>query len=278
MKESILKRSKFRALIAYLLLPVLLLHSCNLLPSTPSSDNEPAQGTLVVSAEASLQTVLVEIKDSFERKYPHVNVQFNFGASGALQKQIEQGVATDIFMPASNKQMNSLIKSGFVADDQQRDLLSNELVVIVNTTNKQTWSSLEKLTSAEMERIALGDPKSDSAGMYTEQTLQRLYFWSDIKDKAVFTKDVRQVLSYVDTGNVDAGFVYRTDALGAKNSKIVHFVNPKHHDPIIYPIGIIQQTRNAEAAQLWVEYVQQPEAQQIFKRYGFKMAGELNNA
>ncbi|TVX88388.1 molybdate ABC transporter substrate-binding protein [Paenibacillus agilis] len=274
MKESILKRSKVRALIAYLLLPVLLLHSCNLLPSTPSSDNDPAQGTLVVSADASLQTVLVEIQDNFERKYPHVEVQLNFGASGALQKQIEQGAATDIFMPASSKHMNSLIKSGFVTDNQQRNLLSNELVVIVNTTNKQTWSSLEKLTSSEMERIAIGDPETDSTGMYTEQTLQRLHFWNDIKNKAVFTKDVRQVLSYVDTGNVDAGFVYRTDALVAKNSKIVHFVSPKHHDPIIYPIGIIQQTRNLEAAQLWMAYVQQPEAQQIFKRYGFKIAGE----
>lgn len=232
---------------------------------------KPSKTTLTVSAAASLKDSLDQIQPFFEAKYPDIQLTFNYGASGALQQQIEQGAPADLFISAGQKQMQALIDQSLIDPAKQHPLLANELVVVVPGDSGTSLASVAELTGSGFKKIAVGEPESVPAGTYAQQSLTAGGIWDTLKDKLVFAKDVRQVLTYVETGNADAGFVYRTDAMTSDKVRIAFGIPGDTHKPIVYPVGILKQSEHAKEAEDLYNYLSAQEAQHIFSRNGFKL-------
>jgi molybdate transport system substrate-binding protein len=232
---------------------------------------------LIISAAASLQDSLLAIKTEFEKKNPSIKLTFNFGSSGTLQKQIEQGAPADVFISAGSKQMKALVDKGYVDSANQTPLLANDLVMVmpIGSKIKLAKETSKELTKAAFKTVAIGIPATVPAGTYAKQTLDYLGIYDELKSKLVQAKDVRQVLTYVETGNADAGFVYRTDALTSKKVKIMLTIATKAHDEIIYPEGIVKETKHLTEATSFYQYLQGKEATAVFVKYGFKLPAKM---
>lgn len=230
-----------------------------------SSDKEVE---LTVSAAASLQDALNEIKTTFEKENPNVKINYNFGASGSLKQQISQGAPVDLFFSAAEDKFDQLVEEGFIEKEKGLDLLGNEIVLVVPKDSDKGINTFEDIGKAE--KISIGTPESVPAGKYAKETLENLNVWKSIEAKTVYAKDVRQVLTYVEMGNVDAGIVYKTDAQTSSKVKIVDTANENTHAPIIYPVGVIKNSSHAKEAESFYEYLQNEEAKKTFEKYGFK--------
>ncbi|PQP80882.1 molybdate ABC transporter substrate-binding protein [Paenibacillus sp. PCH8] len=238
-----------------------------------STDNADPQETvdLTISAAASLTDAMKEIETNYELAHPYIELNFNFGASGALQQQIEQGAPADIFVSAATKNMNALVDENLIASADQKNLLQNSLVAIVPADGTNAVTSEKDLTSDSIKTVAIGIPESVPAGTYAKEALTNAKLWDQLEDKLVQGKDVRQVLQYVETGNADAGFVYKTDALTSDQVKIAFEVDQNSYTPAKYPIGIIEGTKHRTEAEQFYTYLQTPEVLDIFTKYGFSI-------
>jgi molybdate transport system substrate-binding protein len=225
---------------------------------------------LTISAAASLTDALNELKKRYEQQYPNVNLNFNYGASGALQRQIEQGAPADLFISASDSVLKSLEEKGFVKDGIP--LLQNELVVIVPASGGSDIKQLDDLKDDSIKKLAIGIPDSVPAGKYAQESLTNQKLWDGLQAKLVQAKDVRQVLQYVATGNADAGFVYKTDALSTNETKIAFTVDVALHSAITYPIGLVTSTSHEEEARQLYDYLKTEPAIKIMEKYGFRRA------
>lgn len=244
--------------------------STNQPESTAISTETPAENVdLTISAAASLTDALKEIETQFKVIHPNVKLNFNFGASGALQKQIENGAPADLFLSAASKNMKSLVDAKLIAEDSQTNLLSNGLVLVTSKTSKTQLAKVNDLLNADVKTIAIGIPESVPAGSYTKEALEQAKLWDSLQPKVVQAKDVRQVLQYVETGNADAGFVYKTDALTSDKVNIVLTVDPATYTPITYPIGIVTATKHLPESKQFYDYLQTAEAMAVFKKFGF---------
>ncbi|WP_042471421.1 molybdate ABC transporter substrate-binding protein [Bacillus ndiopicus] len=247
--------------LAILFLSILLV-GCN------SQTSSSATTELTISAAASLQDALEELKVTYIAEHPTINITYNFAGSGALQQQILQGAPVDLFFSAAENKFYELVNEGLIDPQQGVNLLANELVLVVPTSNTKNIQSFEDLKNAE--KIALGTPDNVPAGQYGMETLQNIGLWSAIENKIAYTKDVRQVLTYTETENVDAGLVYKTDALISDKVKIVATAASDTHTPIIYPVGILKDSEQATAATDFYQFLQSDTAMNIFEKYGFK--------
>ncbi|MBG9446129.1 molybdate ABC transporter substrate-binding protein [Cytobacillus firmus] len=221
---------------------------------------------LTISAAASLQDALTEIEARFVKEHPNVLINFNFGASGSLQQQISQGAPADLFFSAAEDKFDKLVNDGLIEEKNGIDLVGNELVLVVPKGSK--IKSFHDLTEAD--KFSIGTPESVPAGKYAKESLEKMDIWNNIEEKVVYAKDVRQVLTYVETNNVDAGIVYKTDALISEKVNIVDTAEENTQDPIIYPLGVIKDTSHPEEAKLFYDYLQNEKSMDIFKEYGFK--------
>ncbi|GMB01620.1 molybdate ABC transporter substrate-binding protein [Pelosinus sp. IPA-1] len=236
-------------------------------PATP-----PQKVELNVSAAVSLKDALAEIQKNYEAKNSNIKLVYNLGASGALQKQIEQGAPADIFISAAPKQMNDLEEKNLVNKATRKNLVENKLVIIVPTASTLNITKYEDLTKDEVQKLSIGETASVPAGQYAQEVLKKLGIWDKIQNKAVLAKDVRTVLTYVETGNVEAGIVYKTDAASSDKVKIVATAPEGSHQPILYPIAILSGTKQQKAAEDFLTYLSTPECKAIFEKYGFTMS------
>lgn len=238
-----------------------------------SAGNTEPQETveLTISAAASLTDAMKEIETGYELAHPSVELNFNFGASGALQQQIEQGAPADIFVSAATKNMNALVDENLIAASDQKNLLQNSLVAIVPAGSENAVSSEQDLTADSVKTVAIGIPESVPAGTYAKEALTKAKLWDQLESKLVQGKDVRQVLQYVETGNADAGFVYKTDALTSDQVKIAFEVDKNSYTPAHYPVGIIEGTKHRTEAEQFYAYLQTPEVLDVFAKYGFSV-------
>ena len=230
--------------------------------------------TLNISAAASLTDALKEINSLYSQDNPAVTVTTNFGGSGTLQKQIENGAPTDIFISAAATQMDALQKEKLIVDDSRKDLLINKIVLIVPSGNPLGISDFKDLASDKATKIAIGDPKSVPAGMYGQQVFDKFGISDALKSKLVLAGDVRQVLTYVESGNVDAGIVYLTDAKTSTKIKIVANAPDDINAKILYPVAVIKASRNVDAARAYEKFLFSSPAKLVFEKYGFNMAGQ----
>lgn len=229
-----------------------------------------AQANLTVSAAASLKDVIVEAENSYRQSHANVNFANNFGSSGTLAVQIDQGAPVDLFISAASKPMDDLEKKGLIVAGTRHNLLRNTLVLIAPLDSK--LKDFQGLLDRSIRIVALGDPASVPAGQYGIQALAALHLSDALKPKFVLAKDVRQVLTYVETGNADAGFVYATDARTSGNVRVVAVAPEWSHDAIIYPAAVISGEHNVTAARLFVEFLNNSEAHAIFMKHGFTIA------
>ncbi|MGW8821280.1 molybdate ABC transporter substrate-binding protein [Paenibacillus sp. JNUCC32] len=226
---------------------------------------------LTVSAAASMTDALKEIQEDYKTKNPNITLNFNFGASGALQQQIEQGAPADLFLSAAAKNMEALVDKQLIDANQQKNVLSNELVAVVSADGQVPVASFADLSKSELKNIAIGIPESVPAGSYAKEALTKTNFWDSLQSKIVQGKDVRQVLQYVETGNADVGFVYKTDALTSDKVKVAFAVDPATYTPVEYPIGIVKATKHRKEAEDFYTYLQTQEALDVFVKYGFSV-------
>lgn len=237
--------------------------------STNKESKKQEAGTekieITISAAASLQDAINEIKTAYEKENSNVKINLNFGASGALQQQISQGAPVDLFFSAAEDKFEKLVDEDLI--EKGKNLIGNEIVLVVPKDSAQDIKTFEDLPKAE--KIALGTPETVPAGQYGKETLENIGAWKDTEEKVVYAKDVRQVLTYVETENVDAGIVYKTDALTSEKVKITATASEDTHTPIIYPAGVIKESSHLEEANAFYEYLQTDKAMEIFMKYGF---------
>jgi molybdate transport system substrate-binding protein len=226
---------------------------------------------LTVSAAASLTNAFRDLAPQFEAQNPGTKVQFNFAASGALLQQIAKGAPVDVFASADQETMDQAQAQSLVKAGGRRDFVSNTLVVIVPASGGATAAvprTVNDLAQPAYTRIAIGLPASVPVGRYTKGVLEKAKLWSSIEPKMIGAQNVRQVLDYVARGEVDAGFVYATDAAVMPDKVKVALMVPTE-TPVLYPIAPIADSANAELAQKFVAYVMSPAGQAVLAKYGF---------
>ncbi len=243
---------------------------CYLFAVLISACHSPQRPTLTISVAASLQESIVEVEAAYQKEHGAVDFRNNFGASGTLAREVEQGAPIDAFIAAGTKPMDELQNESLLQPDTRVNLLRNSLVLIAPSGS--SLESFDQLKEKQVKLIALGDPASVPAGLYGKQTLQALHIYDGVSAKLVFGKDVRQVLTYVSTGNADAGLVYATDAQTSKQVRMVAVAPESSHDPILYPVAEVKTSKNDAAVRAFLAYLTSPAARAIFAKHGFTMA------
>ncbi|NPV92479.1 MAG: molybdate ABC transporter substrate-binding protein [Firmicutes bacterium] len=237
--------------------------------STPPPQSAPA---LTVSAAASLTDALKEIKELYAKEKPNVTLTINFGGSGALQQQIEQGAPVDVFMSAAATQMDALQNKGLLLDGSRKDMLKNKVVLIVPSGSTAGIADFKDLADSKVKKIAIGEPKSVPAGQYADEIFTKQGLSDKVKDKLVYAKDVRAVLTYVESGEVDAGVVFLTDAKTSTKVKVAAPAPDASHAPVIYPAAVIKSSKSPDAAKDFITFLGGSQAKAVFEKYGFTVA------
>lgn len=251
-------------------LALFVLAGCGI--ASNASDAKKDSVELQVSAAASLTDAMNEIATEYAKEHPQTKVVFNFGSSGALQQAIENGGNADLFFSAAQKQMDALEKAGLLADGTRKNLLENEVVLIVPKDGGKDIASFDALATPTVSRVALGELKGVPVGQYTEEILTKLGILDQVKAKAVYGSDVRQVLSWTETGDVDCGIVYATDAAVSDKVKVAAKAPAGSHKPVIYPAAILKDTKHMEEAKAFLDFVSSEKGMTILKKYGFEAA------
>jgi molybdate transport system substrate-binding protein len=227
-----------------------------------------AAAELTVSAAASLRDAFPAIGAAFESANPHATVQFNFAASGALLQQIAQGAPVDVLASADEETMNEAERRRLIRPDTRGDFAANALVVVVPRDAALTPKSLAELAAAPVRRVAIGVPAIVPVGRYAKAVLEKARLWASIEAKMIGAQTVRQALDYVARGEVDAGFVYASDAAAAADRVRVAFVVPTE-TPVRYPVAVVAASASVAEAQRFVAFVRSAPAQAILLRFGF---------
>jgi molybdate transport system substrate-binding protein len=222
---------------------------------------------VMVFAAASLTDSLRQIAADYE-KTSGDKIVFNFAASGVLARQVEAGAPADIFFSADEVQMNGLAAKGLVIPESRHDLLGNSLVVVTPPANT-TIHSLADLTNATVQRIALGDSKIVPAGIYARAYLEKVGYWPAVESKVIPCENVRAVLAVVESGNADAGIVYKTDAAISKKVSLACEIPSADGPTITYPVALLKDAPQASAAEKFLSYLNSPAASATFVKAGF---------
>lgn len=223
---------------------------------------------VIVSAAASLTNAFQAIGTAFEKAHPGAKVTFNFAASGPLLAQIRQGAPVDVFASADQETMDRAAKDRLLAEGTRADFARNTLVLIVPASATAIPQKLADLTGAGLRRIATGTPASVPVGRYTMAAVQHAGLAAALEPKWIYGESVRQVLNYVARAEVDAGFVYRTDALIDKDKTRIAFAVPTA-TPVSYPIAQVAASKNAALGRDFIAFVRGEAGQKILGGFGF---------
>lgn len=223
---------------------------------------------IVVSAAASLTQAFQSVGKAFEQANPGRKVVFNFAASGALLAQMQQGAPVDVFASADQPTMDKAAAAGLIAKDTRADFARNELVLIVPAGKTPMPAQLTDLQGDAFKRIAAGTPASVPVGRYTLNVVEQAGLAAALQPRWIYGESVRQVLDYVSRGEVDAGFVYRTDAIHGAGRTPIAFAVPTT-SPVLYPIAQLAASKNAPTAQAFIAFVRSAQGLDILKGYGF---------
>jgi molybdate transport system substrate-binding protein len=223
---------------------------------------------LTVSAASSLTNVFHALGPLFETANPGTRVLFNFGASGALLQQIAKGAPADVFASADQETMDQAQAQNLIQSASRRNFALNALVIIVPATGGLMPKALGDLAQARYKRIAIGLPASVPVGRYTKLVLEQAGLWPAIEPRMIGAQSVRQALDYTARGEVDAGFVYATDAALMPNRVKVALTVPTPL-PVLYPIAPIRSSGHPDEAQKFVAFIQSAPAQTVLAKYGF---------
>ncbi len=259
--------NRFLWMMIAVLIVAVLVGGCSAMQKPLPQAVQPVE--LNISAAASLKEALTEIQKNYQTKNPNVKLNYNLGGSGDLQKQIEQGVPADIFISAAPKEMDELEAKGLVNKTTRKNLVGNQLVLIVPQNSTLGLTKYEDLAKPNVKQIGIGDPATVPAGQYAQEVFQTLGIWDDVKPKTVPEKDVRAVLTNVETGNLETGIVYKTDASSSDKVKIIETATEESHQPIVYPVAVLTGAKQQKAAEDFLAYLDDPASKSVFEKYGF---------
>lgn len=223
---------------------------------------------LRVSAAASLTDVMHELGDVYQKDTGDT-LLFNFGASSTLARQIIEGAPADVFISADELKMDQLAVRGLVIKKSRRSILSNTLVIIVPSDSNLKINSPRDLADPAIRNVAVAEPQTVPAGIYAKEYLRKLGVWSKITSKIIPTDNVRATLAAVESGNVETGIVYKTDALISKVVRIAYDVPAAEGPEISYPAAVVAESRNKAAAQQFLDFLSSEKAKALFRKYGF---------
>ncbi|KSU64655.1 hypothetical protein AS034_02120 [[Bacillus] enclensis] len=249
-----MKRKKILTILSIML----LLTGC-----APKDKNKV---TLTISAAASLKDSMMEVKKDFEKEHPDIHIVFNFGGTGALRKQVEQGAPSDVFLSASKKDYERLVDRGFIDSNLGGEFLTNRLVIIAPKSS--TISSLDGLSPSK-NKLAIGNPEFVPAGSYAKEALIGMNKWNKVKDQLVFSKDVRGVLTLVENQSVSLGVVYASDLMVSEKVKSIQLINPSLYSRIGYYAGVLQKSKHPKEAAVFTKFVIDDKRKETFEKFGF---------
>ena len=236
-----------------------------------------AEPTLRVAAAASLSDALREIDAAFTKQTGSA-VELNLGASSALARQIEEGAPADVFFSADRAKMDALAEKGLIIAESREDQLSNSLVIIVPKDSTLKFTSVQDLISDRVSQIATGDPKAVPVGVYARNYLEKAGLWKDLEGKVVATENVRAALAAVESGNIEAGIVYKTDAAISKKVKVALEVPARDDLKIIYPVAVLKGSTQPKLAAQYLEHLDSPGSKAAFEKYGFIVLPEVSGS
>lgn len=222
-----------------------------------------------VSAALGLKDALLEIQKKYEADHP-IKIVYNLASSGALKTQIEQGAPTDLFISAANKQMDELQKKNLIIPTIRKNLVGNQLVLIVPKASELNLQSFQDLSKGNVTRFGMGVPDTVPAGEYAKQVFEKLEVWKTVQEKAVMAKDIQTVLTYVETGNVEAGIVFSTVAAASDKVKIVAIAPAGTHEPITFLGAVISGSKHPKEAEAFLQYLTSSDGMAVLNKYGFK--------
>jgi molybdate transport system substrate-binding protein len=225
-------------------------------------------GELTVFAAASLTDALGEIGAAYQKTSAD-RVLYNFAASSLLARQIQEGAPADLFFSADEEKMDGLVGRNLVAKETRVSLLSNTLAVVVARDSALAIRSPEDLAASSVRKLALAQPQTVPAGIYAKAYLVGIGLWPKVADRVVPTENVRAALAAVESGNADAGIVYRTDAWISKNVRIAWEVPRETGPRISYPVAVLSGSKDPAGARRFLAYLQAPPALDVFRRFGF---------
>jgi molybdate transport system substrate-binding protein len=235
------------------------------------ADSSIEKTELFLAAAASLTDVTTEIIKLYKKVEPNVTITCTFSSSGTLQTQIEEGAPADIFISAAIKQVTALEEKGLVKEGTKKELLKNKVVLITPADNEKNITSLEELATDKVSNIALGEPSSVPVGQYSEEIFSYLKILDNVKSKANYGSNARQVLTWVENGDVDCGVVYATDAALSDKVKVVCEAPESSHKPVIYPAVVLKSSKYTAEAEEFLNYLSTSEIKNLFKKYGFEV-------
>jgi len=265
---------KIKKIVSMVIATCLLMALAGCLGKEESSSQIPADTKpveILVSAASSMTESLTKIAEDYKKVAPDVRITYNFAASGVLQTQIEEGAPADIFFSASTKQMSALEEKDLTIKTSRKDLLNNEVVLIAPNDSKLDINTFEDCATDKVSMIALGNPDSVPVGQYSQDIFTTLNIWDKVSAKTNFATNVKEVLTWVETGNVDCGVVYKTDANTSDKIKVICSAPEDSHKAVIYPIAILKSSKNADRALAFIDYLSTEEAQKVFVNYGFSI-------
>jgi molybdate transport system substrate-binding protein len=223
---------------------------------------------VTVFAAASLTDALKEIATAYEKESGD-KVVFNFAASSTLARQIEAGAPADVFFSADEAQMDGLDKKGMIENDTRTNRLSNSLVVVQMSDTHLPIGTPQGLAGPQVKHIALADPKTVPAGVYAKAWLEKRQLWSAVESKVIPTENVRAALAAVESGNVEAAIVYKTDAAISRKVKVTYEVPRTDVPDISYPMALVKDSRQREASRKFLQHLDSANALRVFEKFGF---------
>jgi molybdate transport system substrate-binding protein len=254
--------------LAGLLLVLLVMTGCTNKISTITA--KPLE--LTVCAGVGLTDAVKDINSLYMQENKNITILANFAAAGTLQEQIEQGAPADIFFSPGISQMDVLQESGLIISETRQDLLNNKIVLVVPINSTLDITGFMDLLKEDVVHVSIGDPEFVPAGTYGIQALDAYGITEQLQPKLILCNDVRQVLTYVESGNVEAGIVYASDAVITDNVKIVAEAPEEVNRKIAFVIAVIKSSKNVEAAKAYIVFLSSDKASAIFEKYGFSMA------
>ena len=225
---------------------------------------------VIFSAAISMKDAVEELGKGFAAARPGLILRYNFGSSGELQKQIEAGAPVDLFISAAQRQMDELQQKNLIAVASRRNFARNVLTVIKPSRSKLDLAKPADLLDPRVTRITIGNPKTVPVGQYSEESLKALGLWERLQPKLVFAENVRQALDYVVRGEMDAGFVYTTDAATRRGQVVEAFRPPEEtYSPVVYPVAVVAASKHPAVGQAFIDLLVSQEGQAVLARLGF---------
>lgn len=238
-----------------------------------ASGSGAAAQELTLSVAISMKEATEELGRGFMQSRPGVTLRYNFGSSGELQKQIEAGAPVDVFVSAAQRQMDELEQKGMIVSGTRRVFARNVLTVVKPIDSKLDLSKPNDLLDLRVRRIVIGNPRTVPVGQYSEESLRTLGLWERLQGKLVFAENVRQALDYVSRGEVDAGFVYTTDA-AVRATRVKEAFRPGEdtYRPVVYPAAVVKDSKYPALAGAFVDLLVSAQGRAVLARLGFQPA------